>query len=45
MNRLGHQPGGSLRDVQALAGHANLQTTQRYIDVDAECQRKVVEMI
>ena len=37
--------GGSLRDVQALAGHANLQTTQRYIDVDAECQRKVVDMI
>jgi len=27
--------GGSLRDIQALAGHANLQTTQRYIEFDS----------
>ena len=37
--------GGSLRDVQALAGHANLGTTQAYIDVDGEAQRKVVDLV
>lgn len=37
--------GGSLRDVQALAGHSNLNTTQRYIDTDAEAQRKIVELV
>jgi len=36
--------GGSLRDVQALAGHAALSTTQRYIDINPEAKRKVVEM-
>jgi integrase len=37
--------GGSIRDVQELAGHTNLRTTQRYIDVDADAQRKVVQML
>jgi len=37
--------GGSLRDIQALAGHANLQTTQRYIEFDSESQKKVVELV
>jgi integrase len=37
--------GGSLRDVQALAGHTNLNTTQRYIDTDADAQRKIVELV
>ena len=37
--------GGSLRDVQQLAGHSSLQTTQRYIEGDAEAKKKVVEMI
>lgn len=37
--------GGSLRDVQLLAGHSNLQTTQRYIDYDTKAQRKVVDII
>ncbi len=37
--------GGSLRDVQMLAGHAALTTTQRYIEADVEAQRKVVELI
>ena len=37
--------GGSVRDVQLMAGHSNLKTTQRYIEVDAECQRRVVELV
>jgi integrase/recombinase XerD len=37
--------GGSLRDVQSLAGHSNLQTTQRYIEVDTDCQRKLVDLV
>ena len=34
--------GGSLRDVQLLAGHRSIQTTQRYIDGDSDAQRKLV---
>ena len=37
--------GGSVRDVQQMAGHSNLNTTQRYIEVDAECQRRVVDLV
>jgi integrase/recombinase XerD len=37
--------GGSLRDVQILAGHKNLQTTQRYVEIDTDCQRKMVDLI
>lgn len=37
--------GGSLRDVQRLAGHASLAQTQVYIDSDTEAQRKVVALI
>ena len=37
--------GGSLRDIQMMAGHSSLQTTQRYIEGDSESQRKVVNMI
>lgn len=37
--------GGSLRDVQALAGHSSLAVTQRYIDGDAEARRKIVELV
>lgn len=37
--------GGSLRDVQMMAGHSSLQTTQRYIESDSESQRKVVDLL
>lgn len=37
--------GGSLRDVQNLAGHSSLQTTQRYIDGDNEARKRVVDLI
>jgi hypothetical protein len=37
--------GGSLRDVQLLAGHRSIQTTQWYIDGDTDAQRKLVSMI
>ena len=37
--------GGSLRDVQLLAGHSALSTTQRYIESDGLAQRRVVEMV
>jgi integrase len=43
--RLVHEAGGSLRDVQLLAGHRSIQTTQRYIDGDTEAQRKLVSLI
>jgi integrase/recombinase XerD len=37
--------GGSLRDVQMLAGHSNIRTTQGYIDANPEAQRRVVRQI
>lgn len=37
--------GGSLRDVQALAGHADLRTTALYIDTDGDAQRRLVDML
>jgi integrase len=38
------EAGGSLRDVQELAGHASLATTQRYIQGDTAAKRKVVDL-
>jgi integrase/recombinase XerD len=43
--RLVHKAGGSLRDVQILAGHQSIQTTQRYIDGDTDVQRRLVALI
>ena len=37
--------GGSMRDVQYLAGHSSLQTTQRYIEGDSKSRSKVVDLI
>ena len=37
--------GGSLRDIQMMVGHSSLQTTQRYIESDSECQRRVVDLL
>ncbi len=37
--------GGSLRDVQSLAGHSSLQTTQRYIEGDNKAKIRVVDLI
>jgi integrase/recombinase XerD len=43
--RLVHKARGSLRDVQLLAGHRSIQTTQRYIDGDSDAQRRLVSLI
>jgi integrase len=43
--RLVHTAGGSLRDVQLLAGHRSIQTTQAYIDGDTDAQRRLVALI
>lgn len=37
--------GGSLRDIQELAGHQALTTTERYIVGDRDAQRKLVSLI
>lgn len=37
--------GGSLRDVQELAGHRSMSTTERYIAGDREAQRKLISLL
>ncbi len=39
------QAGGSLRDVMNLAGHSNLQTTQLYVEQNAEAQKSLIKML
>ncbi len=37
--------GGSIRDVQILAGHSSLGTTQKYIEGDSEARNRIVDLI
>ena len=43
--RAAHRAGASLRDVQLLAGHRSIETTQAYIDSDSDAQRRLVSLI
>lgn len=43
--RLIAKVGGSLRDVQELAGHRSIETTQGYIAGDSDIQRRIVHMM
>jgi len=40
-----HRVGGSLRDVQELAGHRSIQVTQGYIDGDTAVKRRLVRLL
>jgi integrase/recombinase XerD len=40
-----HKAGGSLRDVQMLAGHRSIKTTQGYIEGDGDAQRRLVKLL
>jgi integrase/recombinase XerD len=43
--RLVHRAGGSLRDVQQLAGHRSIEQTQAYIDGHSQAKRRLVRLI
>ena len=43
--RLVFKVGGSLRDVQQLAGHQSIEQTQAYIDGSAKAKRRLIGLI
>jgi integrase/recombinase XerD len=43
--RLLAKTGGSLRDIQELAGHQALTTTERYIEGNRDAQRKLIALL
>jgi integrase len=43
--RLVSTAGGSLRDVQQLAGHQSIEQTQAYIYASARAKRRLIELI
>jgi integrase len=43
--RKAHRAGCSLRDVQLLAGHRSIETTQGYIDGVTDGQRRLVSLL
>ena len=43
--RLVSKVGGSLRDVQQLAGHQSIEQTQVYIDGSARAKRRLIELM
>jgi integrase len=45
MARRAHRAGANIRDVQMLAGHRSIETTQGYIDGDTDAQRRLVSLI
>ena len=43
--RLVFKAGGSLRDVQQLAGHRSIEHTQAYIEGDTRAKRRLVNLL
>jgi integrase/recombinase XerD len=43
--RLIAKAGGCLKDVQELAGHRSITTTEGYIEGDREAQRRLIRML
>ena len=43
--RNAHRAGACMRDVQILAGHRSIETTQAYIDGDTAAQRRLIGCI
>jgi integrase/recombinase XerD len=43
--RLVFRAGGSLRDVQQLAGHRSIEQTQAYIDTDTHTKRRLISLL